>query len=81
MAISKNKKLTANRGINLNKDICAFAGLKSGDPVEVTAEDNGTVTIRKHSPKCRFCGNIVNAKRVVGIDVCPSCEEKLAKEV
>ena len=81
MAILKNKKLTANRSINLNKDICAFAGLKSGDPVEITAEDNGTVTIRKHSPKCRFCGNIVNVKSVMGIDVCPSCAQQLAKEV
>ena len=81
MAISKNKKLTANRSINLNKDICAFAGLKSGDPVDVTAEDDGTVTIRKHSPKCRFCGDNVNAKSVMGIDVCPSCARQLAKEV
>ena len=81
MAILKNKKLTANRGINLNKDICAFAGLKSGDPVEVTAEDDGTVTIRKHSPKCRFCGDNVNAKSVMGINVCPSCAQQLAKEV
>lgn len=80
MAILKNKKLTATRGINLNKDICAFVGLKNGDSVDVTAEDDGTVTIRKHSPKCRFCGDNVNAKSVMGIDVCPSCAQQLAKE-
>lgn len=81
MAISKYKKLTAKRGISLNKDICAFAGLQGGDPVDVIAEDNGAVTIRKHTPKCRFCGDNINAVSVMGIDVCPSCAERLAKEV
>ncbi len=81
MAILKNKKLTAARCVNLNKDICAYAGLISGDLVDVIAEDNGSVTIRKHSPKCRFCGDNVNAKSVMGIDVCPSCAERLVEEV
>lgn len=81
MAISKYKKLTSKRGISLNKDICAFAGLQGGDPVDVTAEDNGTVVIRKHSPVCRFCGDNTTAVSVMGIDVCPSCAERLAKEV
>lgn len=81
MAILRNKKLTAKRGVSLNKDICAFAGLNAGDPVDVIAEDNGSVTIRKHSPKCRFCGDNVNAISVKGIDICPSCAKQLAKEV
>ena len=37
MAILKNKKLTAARGVNLNKDICAYARLNGGDPVDVIA--------------------------------------------
>lgn len=81
MAVLRNKKLTAKRGVSLNKDICAFAGLNAGDPVDVIAEDNGSVTIRKHSPKCRFCGDNVNAKSVMGIDVCPSCAQQLIEEV
>lgn len=81
MAILRNKKLTAKRGVSLNKDICAFAGLNAGDSVDVIAEDNGSVTIRNHSPKCRFCGDDVNAKSVMGIDICPSCAKRLAKEV
>ncbi len=81
MAISKNKKLTAKRNINLTKDICAFVGLNGGDPVDITADDSGTVTIRKHTPKCRFCGDNVTAKSVMGIDICPSCAERLMKEV
>lgn len=80
MSILRNKKLTAKRGVSLNKDICAYAGLNAGDPVDVIAEDNGSVTIRKHSPKCRFCGDDVNAKSVMGIDICPYCAEQLAKE-
>lgn len=79
--ILKYKKLTANRSVSLNKDICAFLGLQSGDPVDVTAQDDGTVLIRKHSPKCRFCGDNTKAVSVMGIDVCPSCAERLMKEV
>ena len=81
MAILRNKKLTSKRGVNLNKDICAYAGLNAGDSVDVIAEDGGSVTIRKHSPKCRFCGDNANAKNIMGIDVCPSCAKRLAKEV
>lgn len=80
MAVLKNKKLTSNRAISLNKDICAFAELKGGDPVDVTAEDDGTVVIRKHSPVCRFCGDNKSAVSVMGIDVCPTCARRLAKE-
>lgn len=81
MAILKHKKLTSKRGISLNKDICAFVGLQPGDPVDVTAQDDGTVLIRKHTPQCRFCGDNVKAVSVMGIDVCPMCVRKLKKEV
>lgn len=81
MAVLKHKKLTSRRGVSLTKDICAFAGLESGDPVDIIAEDNGAVTIKKHSPKCRFCGDNRNAVSVMGIEVCPSCADRLAKEV
>ncbi len=81
MAVLKHKKLTSKRGVSLTKDICVFAGLEGGDPVDIIAEDNGSVTIKKHTPKCRFCGDNINAVSVMGIDVCPSCAERLAKEV
>ncbi len=81
MAVLKHKKLTSKRSVSLTKDICVFAGLEGGDPVDIIAEDNGSVTIKKHTPKCRFCGDNINAVSVMGIDVCPSCAERLAKEV
>lgn len=81
MAVLKHKKLTSKRGVSLTKDICAFVGLDGGDPVDIVAEDNGTVIIKKHTPKCRFCGDNRGAVSVMGIDVCPSCAERLAKEV
>ena len=81
MAILKHKKLTSKRGISLNKDICAFVGLQPGDPVDVTAQDNGTVLIRKHTPQCRFCGDRLTAVHVMGIDVCPMCVRKLKEGV
>ena len=81
MAIIRNKGLTTKRGVSLNKDICAYSGLDAGNPVDVIAEDDGSVIIRKHSPKCRFCGDNMNAKSVMGIDICPSCADRLVKEV
>ncbi len=81
MAVLKHKKLTSKRNVNLTKNICAFVGLEGGDPVDIAAEDNGTVTIKKHAPKCRFCGDNASAVSVMGIEVCPSCAQRLAKEV
>lgn len=81
MAILKHKKLTSKRGISLNKDICAFVGLQPGDPVDVIAQDNGTVMIHKHSPRCRFCGENVKAVNIMGIDICPYCAKLFADEM
>ena len=81
MAILKYKKITSKRGVNLNKDICAYVDLKAGDPIDVTAQDDGTVLIRKHMPQCRFCGDRKESVTVMGIDVCPNCAEKLCAEV
>ncbi len=81
MGVLKHKKLTSKRGVSLTKDICAYVGLDGGDPVDIAAEDDVTVTIKKHTPKCRFCGDNRSAVRVMGIEVCPACAQRLAKEV
>lgn len=81
MGILKFKKLTAKRNVTLPKDVCAYSGLSGGEPIDVEACDDGSVVIRKHTPICRFCGDRANAKSVMGVDVCPECASRLAKEV
>ena len=81
MGILKHKKLTPNRNITIPKDICAFVGLEGSTPIDVEGCDNGDVVIRKHAPTCRFCGDKLSAVTCMGVDVCPVCAAKLAKEV
>lgn len=79
--ITRNKKLSAKRGITLPKDIAAYAGFSGGEPIDISTLSDGSVQIRRHTPTCRFCGDREHAKTCMGIDVCPTCVEKLAQEV
>ena len=81
MAISKSKRLSSKRGVTLPKDICAYAGMDGGESVDITAMDDGSVVIRKHTPVCRFCGDRTEAVNYNGIDICPKCAAVMAKAV
>ncbi len=77
----KSKRLTSKRGITLPKDLCEYVGLSGGEAVDITAQSDGSVIIRKHTPVCRFCGDRSSAQTYHGIDICPSCADKLRSEV
>lgn len=81
MSMTKSKRLTSKRGITLPKDLCNYVGLDAGESIEITANDDGSITIRKHVPVCRFCGDRLAAKTFKGVDVCPTCADELRKVV
>lgn len=77
----KSKRLTSKRSITLPKDLCEYAGYTGGEAVDISVQDDGSIVIRKHTPVCRFCGDRSSAQTYYGIDICPSCADKLWNEV
>lgn len=77
----RNKRLSAKRAVTIPKDIAAYAGFVGGDNVDISVDDKGQVVIAKHLPVCRVCGDTVNARCAMGIEICPTCAAKLAEEV
>ena len=73
------KKLTKNRGVTIPKDLAAEFGVTGGEAVSIE-HYNGIIYIKKRVPKCRFCGDVIQAKTFKNIDVCPNCAKEL-KEV
>ena len=81
MAMMRSKRLSSKRAITLPKALCNHVGFDAGETIDITANDDGSVTIRKHVPVCRFCGDRLAAKTFKGVDVCPGCADELRKEV
>ena len=81
MAMMRSKRLSSKRAITLPKDLCNHVGFDAGETIDITANDDGSVTIRKHVPVCRFCGDRLAAKTFKGVDVCPGCADERRKEV
>ncbi len=75
-----HKKMTRKRGITIPKELAFQTGIDADTPVDLYSE-NGRIVISKHTPECRFCHDKMNAKPFGGIEVCPSCAEKLRKAV
>jgi AbrB family looped-hinge helix DNA binding protein len=78
--MTRLRSITKNRAITLPKDISAEFGITGGEAVELTVH-RGVLTIRKRVPKCRFCGDVENAKTFEGIDACPRCAVELKEAV
>ena len=74
------KKLTKNRAITIPKDLAAEFGVTGGEAVEISCT-GGIITIKKRVPKCRFCGDVIQAKTFKNIDVCPNCAKELKEAV
>lgn len=81
MSMVKSKRLTKSRSVTLPKDLCEYSGFAPGEAIDITVNEDGSITIRKHAPVCRFCGDRLNAKSYKGVDLCPSCADELAKAV
>lgn len=77
----KTKKLTSKAGVTIPKDIRAALDLTGGEAIDLIPTGNGDILLRKHAPRCRFCGSIESVGKVKDIDVCPKCARELVEEV
>lgn len=75
-----SKKISKAFGITIPKHIRIRLGWAAGMSVDIEADENGTLLIRPHADRCRFCGSIENVHKYKDVCACSNCGEKL-KEV
>lgn len=77
----RTKRVNRAGAITLPKALRAEAGIPIGAAVDING-DNEYIYISKHVPICRFCSRTENVFKVIGIEICRVCAEKItaAKE-
>lgn len=66
--------------IVLPKELRRTLELNENDPIEIYTDEE-TIILKKYQPGCFKCGKMNNLKEVphLGINLCPTCLNKLAK--
>lgn len=59
------KKLTSHGAISIPVAMRRDIGLQGGDPMQVSQE-GGRIIIESYVPRCVFCGNTENVKKIEG---------------
>ncbi len=63
-----HKKLAKNGSVTIPQQLRHKIGLQPGAPLELEETKDGGVTIKKHVPSCRFCGNVEKVISYKGMD-------------
>ena len=73
------RNTTKTGAITLTKDIRHDIGLSVGQAVDITVNDDKSVTIRKHVASCFCCGSFDNVKVFKNYEICQTCRKELAE--
>ncbi|MBO5369249.1 MAG: AbrB/MazE/SpoVT family DNA-binding domain-containing protein [Clostridia bacterium] len=76
-----SRKTTKTCAITLTKDIRHDIGIMPGSVVDITVNDDQTVTLKKHTASCFCCGSVENVKVFKGYEICESCRKELVENV
>jgi transcriptional pleiotropic regulator of transition state genes len=75
------RKITKNGAVTLPKTIRAEAGLFPGNGVELSVNEDGSVTIKPVIPCCHFCGSPEEVSTVENMRICRACAAKVIEKV
>lgn len=74
------KKMTKAGGVTIPRDIRRNLGITEGAGFDISIDDNGDITLTKHTPTCVFCGEHATRKYMAR-DICLACAKAIAREV
>lgn len=76
-----SKRLTCHGGITIPKDMRLQLGWVPGMSVDIEPSNDGTLLIKPHSDRCRFCGAVMNTRKYKGVCICVGCIESMKEEI
>lgn len=78
--MQNQKKIAKNGSITLPQAMRHDLGIFGGTPVDISTNDDGSVTIRKHIPTCHICGSVNHVVEINGLGICHRCHCKFVDE-
>lgn len=79
--MTTSKKICKNGSLTLPKVVRAEAGLFPGNAIDITTNDDGSITIKPTVETCHFCGSPEDVIKVANISICKNCVTKILARV
>ena len=73
------RKISKSGGITIPSNLRMQLGIQGKEKINIEAQNNGDILIRRIQGTCIFCGSVDNVQAFKGKFICNGCKETLKK--
>ena len=74
------KRVNRSGGISIPVGLRRELAIRPGDALDVETDAQGNVILKRHLPRCVFCGSTEEVTLWMGKGICRTCAEQIRKE-
>lgn len=74
------KRVSKSGGISIPVGLRRELAIQPGDALDVETDAQGSVILKRHLPRCVFCGSTENVNIFMGKGICRNCAGQIGKE-
>lgn len=74
------KRVNKSGGISIPVGLRRELAIQPGDALDVETDAQGNVVLKRHLPRCVFCGSTEEVTLWMGKGICRSCAGQIGKE-
>lgn len=74
------KRVNKSGGISIPVGLRRELAIRPGDALDVETDAQGNVVLKRHLPRCVFCGSTEEVTLWMGKGICRSCAGQIGKE-
>ena len=74
------KRVSKSGGISIPVGLRRELAIRPGDALDVETDAQGNVILKRHLPRCVFCGCTENVNIFMGKGICRTCAGQIRKE-
>ena len=74
------KRVSKSGGISIPVGLRRELAIRPGDALDVETDAQGNVVLKRHLPRCVFCGSTEIVNIFMGKGICRACAGQIGKE-
>ena len=74
------KRVNKSGGISIPVGLRRELAIQPGDALDVETDAQGNVILKRHLPRCVFCGSTEEVTLLMGKGICRTCAGQIGKE-
>lgn len=74
------KRVNRSGGISIPVGLRRELAIRPGDALDVETDAQGNVVLKRHLPRCVFCGSTEEVTLWMGKGICRTCAGQIRKE-